>query len=47
MFLVPLAFFGFALCLIYDRTGSLYPCIGVHALNNAIATGAVFHTAWS
>jgi membrane protease YdiL (CAAX protease family) len=35
--LVPLAFLGFALCLLYRETGSLYPCIGVHALNNSIA----------
>ena len=36
-FLVPLAFFGFSLCLLYARTRSLYPCIAVHASNNAIA----------
>ncbi len=36
-FLVPLAFFGFALCLLYARTGSLYPCIAIHAVNNSIA----------
>lgn len=36
-FLVPLAFFGFVLCLLYARTGSLYPCIVLHALNNSLA----------
>ena len=36
-FLVPLAFFGFVLCLLYARTRSLYPCIVLHALNNALA----------
>jgi membrane protease YdiL (CAAX protease family) len=36
-FLVPLAFFGFSLCLLYAKTGSLYPCIGIHAANNSIA----------
>lgn len=35
--LLPLAFLGFALCVLYRTTGSLYPCIGVHALNNCIA----------
>ena len=39
-FLVPLGFFGFALCLLYVRTGSLLPCIGAHALNNSLAFGA-------
>ena len=31
---------GFALCLLYVRTGSLLPCIGAHALNNSLAFGA-------
>ncbi|HEX4563545.1 MAG TPA: CPBP family intramembrane glutamic endopeptidase [Solirubrobacteraceae bacterium] len=35
--LVPLAFLGFALCLLYQRTRSLYPCIVVHMLNNCYA----------
>ena len=39
-FLLPLGFFGFALCLLYVKTGSLYPCIGAHALNNSLAFGA-------
>ncbi len=38
-FTVPLAFFGFALCLLYERTGSLYPSIALHALNNSVALG--------
>jgi uncharacterized protein len=38
-FLVPLAFFGFLLCVIYDRTRSLYPCIALHCINNSIAFG--------
>jgi membrane protease YdiL (CAAX protease family) len=38
-FLVPLAFFGFLLCLIYDRTRSLYPCMTLHCVNNSIAFG--------
>jgi len=38
-YLVPLAVFGFGLCLLYWRTGSLYPCIALHALNNSLAFG--------
>jgi len=45
-FLVPLGFFGFVLCLIYAKTGSLYPCIALHALNNAIAFGATEDWTW-
>ena len=33
----PLATLGFMFCLVYERTGSLYPVIALHALNNAIA----------
>ena len=39
-FLLPLAVLGAALCLVYLKTGSLYPCIGLHCLNNSIAFGA-------
>jgi hypothetical protein len=35
--LPPLAVLGFLLCLLYSYTGSLYPCIALHALNNSIA----------
>lgn len=35
--LVPLAALGFGLCLIFRYTGSLYPGICAHALNNSIA----------
>ena len=45
-FLLPLGFFGFALCLLRVRTGSLYPCIGTHALNNSLAFGASQHWDW-
>jgi len=34
---VALTLFGGALCLLYVRTGSLYPCIGAHAINNCLA----------
>jgi membrane protease YdiL (CAAX protease family) len=39
-YLVPLALFGSVLCLVYVKTGSLYPCMVLHALNNSIAFGA-------
>ena len=45
-FLVPLAFFGFLLCLIYDRTLSLYPCMALHCVNNSIAFGVGEHWGW-
>jgi membrane protease YdiL (CAAX protease family) len=45
-FLVPLAFFGFLLCLIYDRTRSLYPCMALHCVNNSIAFGVGEHWDW-
>jgi membrane protease YdiL (CAAX protease family) len=35
--LAPLAFLGFVLCIVYWRSGSLYPCIALHVVNNAIA----------
>jgi membrane protease YdiL (CAAX protease family) len=38
--LVPLALLGVVLCLIYQSTGSLYPCMAVHLLNNALALGS-------
>ena len=34
---IALSVFGGALCLLYVRTGSLYPCIGAHAINNCLA----------
>ena len=38
-YLMPLAIFGAGLCLLYELTGSLYPAIALHALNNSIALG--------
>jgi uncharacterized protein len=35
--LVPLAALGFGLCLLYRYSGSLYPCIVAHSLNNSVA----------
>ncbi|MDP9401163.1 MAG: CPBP family intramembrane metalloprotease [Actinomycetota bacterium] len=36
-FLVPLALFGVGLALLYAWTRSLYPSIGLHAVNNSVA----------
>jgi membrane protease YdiL (CAAX protease family) len=33
----PLIFFGFVLCLLYEETGSIWPCILLHMLNNSVA----------
>jgi membrane protease YdiL (CAAX protease family) len=44
--LLPLAFLGVVLCLVYQATGSLYPCIALHLLNNTIAFGADEHWVW-
>lgn len=44
--LLPLAFLGFALCVLYRMTGSLYPCIAAHALNNSIAFGELEGWGW-
>ena len=44
--LVPLMVFGFGLCLLYQWTGSLYPCIALHALNNSIAFGVAVDWDW-
>ncbi len=38
-FLVPLGVLGALLCLLYWRTGSLIPCMVLHAVNNSIALG--------
>jgi uncharacterized protein len=44
--LVPLAALGFGLCVLYRATGSLYPCIAVHALNNSWAFGEIEEWGW-
>jgi uncharacterized protein len=46
LFVPPLAALGFLFCLVYERTGSLYPVIAMHALNNAIAFGVTVEDAW-
>jgi uncharacterized protein len=44
--LLPLAVLGFGLCLLYRYTGSLYPCIAAHSLNNSLAFGSLEDWGW-
>jgi membrane protease YdiL (CAAX protease family) len=44
--LVPLAVLGFGLCLLYRYSGSLYPCIAAHSLNNSIAFASLEGWGW-
>lgn len=44
--LVPLAILGGLFCLLYQYTGSLYPCIVLHAINNSIAFGVSEDWGW-
>lgn len=44
--LIPLAGLGFALCLLYRLTDSLYPCIATHSLNNSLAFGSLEDWGW-
>jgi len=41
-----LSIFGVALCFVLWRTGSLIPCIMLHAFNNSIAFGATKELPW-
>lgn len=44
--LIPLAGLGFGLCLLYRYTGSLYPAILAHALNNSLAFASLENWTW-
>lgn len=44
--LIPLAALGFGLCVLYRYTGSLYPCIAAHSLNNCLAFGDLESWGW-
>jgi membrane protease YdiL (CAAX protease family) len=44
--LVPLAGLGFGLCLLYRFTGSLYPCMVAHSLNNSVAFASLEGWGW-
>jgi CAAX protease family protein len=45
-FLLPLGVFGFLLCMLRERTGSLYPCIALHCANNSLAFGVSQDWGW-
>jgi len=44
--LAPLAGLGFGLCLLYRFTGSLYPSIVAHSLNNSLAFSSLEGWGW-
>ena len=44
--LVPLAGLGFGLCLLYRYSGSLYPCMIAHSLNNSLAFSSLENWRW-
>jgi len=44
--LAPLAALGFGLCLLYRYSGSLYPCIVAHCLNNCLAFSSLEDWGW-
>jgi len=45
-FIVPLIFLGAGLCLLYHKTGSLYPSMAVHAINNGVAIVSALKWEW-
>ncbi|HYJ78584.1 MAG TPA: type II CAAX endopeptidase family protein [Longimicrobiaceae bacterium] len=46
LILPPLALLGFIFCLVYEKTGSLYPVIGMHAFNNSLAYAIQADNGW-
>jgi CAAX protease family protein len=44
--LAPLALLGFGLCLLYRYTGSLYPGIVAHSINNSLAFSSLENWGW-
>ena len=44
--LLPLAALGFGLCMLYRYSGSLYPCMIAHSLNNSIAFSSLEGWGW-
>ncbi len=45
-FLLPLAVLGAGLCILYAKTGSLYPPIMLHCFNNSLAYGTALGWGW-
>jgi uncharacterized protein len=46
LILPPLALLGLIFCLVYERTGTIYSVIGLHALNNTVAFSAQADDGW-
>jgi uncharacterized protein len=46
LILPPLALLGFIFCLVYEKTGSLFPVIGMHAFNNSLAFAVQADDGW-
>ncbi len=46
LILPPLMLLGFVYCLVYEKTGSLFPVIGLHAFNNALAYAIQADDGW-
>jgi membrane protease YdiL (CAAX protease family) len=46
LLLPPLALLGFIFCVVYEKTGSLFPVIGMHAFNNTVAYAAQADGGW-
>ena len=44
--LPPLVLLGVLFCLLYEKTGSLYPVIAFHAFNNALALATQVEGGW-
>jgi membrane protease YdiL (CAAX protease family) len=38
---IPLAALGFALCWLYEQTGSVWPCMIAHGINNGLAVALI------
>jgi membrane protease YdiL (CAAX protease family) len=45
-FIIPLVALGAGLCFIREKTGSLYPCIALHCINNSLAMSASEGWSW-
>ncbi len=46
LILPPLALLGLIFCLVYEKTGSLFPVIGMHAFNNTLAFAVQADDGW-
>jgi uncharacterized protein len=46
LILPPLAFLGVIFCLVYEKTKSLWPVVGMHAFNNTVAFAAQADDGW-